>query len=311
MVNRLDLNKQDKTIFKENFVSCLKVLSVSHEHLCTINYDSNSIKNGADIEIIQKDIKTKEVTQKIYISFSDMTFTESDSSELFFNVTDFNSGLGVIRVLLSAIEDEYKYYAAIYLQQEEYLSYAREFFKELCSLLYLDMKGISPEILPIEFAPEDDKSHLEGSFNVLEKQHVIRLDWKRFIDTEGYFEEEYDEDFILAEKERKDENLRTIRHEVLHYYLYVADLPFKDDSLLFWLYCKVFDGRAYKKLSNKDNQVYKAFEHTIDNIDNSNDRRILIKRQKKIILLQNIQGVISDDNEYKKDELMEMINRMN
>lgn len=52
---------------------------------------------------------------------------------------------------------------------------------------------------------------------------------------------------------------RTIRHELIHYYLYINDLPFADDTALFTAYCYLFDAGAYMPLSEEEEAKYQAF----------------------------------------------------
>lgn len=52
---------------------------------------------------------------------------------------------------------------------------------------------------------------------------------------------------------------RTIRHELIHYYLYINGLPCTDESALFWAYCYLFDADAYIKLSPEEEAKYQKF----------------------------------------------------
>ena len=52
---------------------------------------------------------------------------------------------------------------------------------------------------------------------------------------------------------------RTIRHEIIHYVLWLANHKNKDDELDFWCYCYVFDGGAYESLTSEDQNKYEMF----------------------------------------------------
>ena len=45
---------------------------------------------------------------------------------------------------------------------------------------------------------------------------------------------------------------QTIRHEIIHYALWLMDMPNEDDSLLFWCMCYIYGGGAYKILSENE-----------------------------------------------------------
>lgn len=51
-----------------------------------------------------------------------------------------------------------------------------------------------------------------------------------------------------------------IRHEIIHYFLWVNSLPFEDDTALFWAYCFLYDGGAYKALNESERQKFERFK---------------------------------------------------
>lgn len=51
----------------------------------------------------------------------------------------------------------------------------------------------------------------------------------------------------------------TIRHELIHYYLFLHDLPYKDNEGLFWAYNYIFDAEAYDPMSESDSVKYNRF----------------------------------------------------
>lgn len=52
---------------------------------------------------------------------------------------------------------------------------------------------------------------------------------------------------------------RCIRHEVLHYFLYIQDLPHKDNSALFWALATIYDADPYERLQDEDQIKYDYF----------------------------------------------------
>lgn len=53
---------------------------------------------------------------------------------------------------------------------------------------------------------------------------------------------------------------KSIRHELIHYYLWLHELPCEDDSALFWAFCNIYDGGAYKELSAEESSKFERFE---------------------------------------------------
>ena len=57
---------------------------------------------------------------------------------------------------------------------------------------------------------------------------------------------------------------QTIRHEIIHYALWLMDMPNEDDSLLFWCMCYIYGGGAYKTLSENEKKKYLIFKELYD-----------------------------------------------
>lgn len=51
----------------------------------------------------------------------------------------------------------------------------------------------------------------------------------------------------------------TIRHELIHYYLCLRNLPYRDNDGLFWAYCYIYDAGAYMPMSEADKKKYDRF----------------------------------------------------
>ena len=152
------------------------------------------------------------------------------------------------------IKDEAEIIANYKLRQKAY-RYARGFFA-----LVSGNGSINPALLPIVFrdylAAVYESSHTNnhevtaGQFasgngiTSNEKQAVVYIDLPR-------------QTRATLTKRLKE----YIRHEVIHYYLWLIDYPNDDDSAIFWAYCNIYDGGAYKELSSEEKERYVAFLH--------------------------------------------------
>lgn len=61
-----------------------------------------------------------------------------------------------------------------------------------------------------------------------------------------------------------DKLKRTIRHEIVHYLLWLVDMGHKDNDLDFWCYCYVFKVKAYARLSKENRNKYVLFKDAYD-----------------------------------------------
>lgn len=146
-----------------------------------------------------------------------------------------------------------------FIREQKVLEYGEEFFKEICacSMSTDTCYFINDKVIPLScfnimdeylYAVENDLDYaVQGGFvKAWKKQAYIRIG----IDTGNS---------ILNKNLKK-----TIRHEIIHYCLWVLDLPFEDNSLEFWCLCYVFDGGAYEKLSSKNKEYYDLFKVIYD-----------------------------------------------
>ena len=58
---------------------------------------------------------------------------------------------------------------------------------------------------------------------------------------------------------------RTIRHELIHYYLCLRGLPYKDNDGLFWAYCYIYEAGAYEPMSEAEKTRYDRFVGICEN----------------------------------------------
>ena len=142
-----------------------------------------------------------------------------------------------------------------FIREQKVMEYGAEFFKDLCacSISTENCIFVNDKVIPLScynemdeylYAVEHDlKYAIQGGFvKACKKQAYIRIG----IDTSNS---------ILNKKLKQ-----TIRHEIIHYYLWILGLPHDDDSLEFWCLCYVYDANAYQELSVENQKYYEIFK---------------------------------------------------
>lgn len=138
--------------------------------------------------------------------------------------------------------EEYKDWCAKFGESYyEYLEYAKKFAEEVKEKYFIIFGLIQTDILPIVFHTDYNYRNGEidyktqGNLQVIEKQNVIN---------------------VFCCMENTDETRRTIRHEILHYMLYIIGMKYKDDTAIFHHLCEEFDAHAYKDLTEEEQNLY-------------------------------------------------------
>ena len=146
--------------------------------------------------------------------------------------------------------DDPKEQALFYCMERLSEQYAIKFF----SLLFGRDIGNVESNLPLVFVNKYDMiwEHLSGGEYVLgqnrassafEKNYIIRIVLP-----------------VRSERAYLHKSLKnTIRHELIHYYLYLHDLPYRDNDGLFWAYCFIYDAGAYMPMNETDKEKYDRF----------------------------------------------------
>lgn len=125
----------------------------------------------------------------------------------------------------------------------QYLKYASEFMEKVKEKYVLLFEGVSTEIIPIVFHDDcfyegknPDFSRM-GSLNVINdsKQNMVNI----------YY--------CMEDEERTKQS---IRHELLHYMLYLAGYKYEDDTAIFHYLCDEYNAHAYKEMPKEENQLY-------------------------------------------------------
>ena len=196
-------------------------------------------------------------------------------------------------ILLKNIEEQARYYR----KEQKVYKYAHEFFETICKCGNITMTN--SELLPLycyneieEFVnavSQDSKTAIDGGMQfVCKKQAVIRIGINGDSD-------------ILNPKLK-----RVIRHEIIHYFLWLMDMPHYDNDLEFWSYCYAFDGGAYEALGANKKILYDTFVRVYD------ERICKLPDSIKYIILQDaiLQLVdITDPEEYVK-QVSDSINKL-
>ncbi len=137
-----------------------------------------------------------------------------------------------------------------YKKQEDLLQYAQCFFKDVVDKykfkIYLsneEEKEIDINLLPIKLNCDysskgnpNDNSIRTGNFIAFGRQNIIEINYVQSIDFEDL--------------------KKTIRHEVLHYILYILMIDHQDDKGVFHFLCNVHDAEAYKPMNEEQTDIY-------------------------------------------------------
>lgn len=131
-------------------------------------------------------------------------------------------------------------YLAIY---NEALEYAEEFFDFSMRRIFMrqqDGYSINSGILPITFITDGwTGGKVNGMFSVHGNQAAIHV--------------------LLQESELTESLKAEIRHEIIHYTLWLAGLPFDDDCAEFWAVATAFNATPYAIPSGKQHDYFREF----------------------------------------------------
>lgn len=181
-----------------------------------------------------------------------------------------------------------------FIREQKAMEYGKEFFKDLCRI---DIKTLDDNVVPLSCYNEmdellhsldtNDKTAVRGGFVYAgDKQAYIRIG----IDTQN----------SILNKNLK----QIIRHELIHYYLWLLGLPFGDDNLEFWCLCHVYDAGAYEELDYEDKEYYSLFVELFDSY--VVDLKLNVKN---IVVGQMIAGINTTPIDKYKDFVIDMVSQ--
>ena len=157
------------------------------------------------------------------------------------------------------IEFSKDYYAKFGEKYNDYLQYAKEFAEKLKKDFTYTlnetetlMLSVDSENLPIVFHTDyrkdiDFKSDtlVTGDMKAIGNQSVINI-------------------YCCMDKE--EEIKQRLRHELIHYCLYINETTCSDDSAIFHVLCQIYDAYAYEKMPDEEQILYDKFNAAFDKL---------------------------------------------
>lgn len=133
------------------------------------------------------------------------------------------------------------YYAEFGEKYSDFMEYAKEFGEKLRQE-YSFFENMCTDILPIVFHTDFAKDD-EGKTNYATKGDFVSKGRQNVINTY----------YCMEDIERTKQN---IRHELLHYFLYMSDMKYSDDDAIFHYLCGIYDAHAYKEMGEEEQILY-------------------------------------------------------
>lgn len=143
--------------------------------------------------------------------------------------------------LKKEIEIYKDYYAEFGEKYSDFMGYAKE-FGETLRKEYSFFECISTEILPIVFHTDFAKDN-EGKTNYAKRGNFTSIGKQNAINVY----------YCMDDLEDTKQN---IRHELLHYFLYMSDMKYLDDDAIFHYLCGIYDAHAYKEMGEEEQILY-------------------------------------------------------
>ena len=133
------------------------------------------------------------------------------------------------------------YYAEFGEKYSDFMEYAKEFGEKLRQE-YSFFENMNTDILPIVFHTDFAKDN-EGKTDYETKGNFVSRGKQNMINTY----------YCMEDIERTKQN---IRHELLHYFLYMSDMKYSDDDAIFHYLCGIYDAHAYKEMGEEEQMLY-------------------------------------------------------
>jgi hypothetical protein len=149
--------------------------------------------------------------------------------------------------------EQYKdYYAEFGEKYNDFMEYAKEFGEKLRQE-YSFFENIDTDILPIVFHTDFAKDN-EGKTDYETKGNFVSRGKQNVINTY----------YCMEDIERTKQN---IRHELLHYFLYMSDMKYLDDDAIFHYLCGIYDAHAYKEMGEEEQGLYDKLVFVIPELE--------------------------------------------
>ena len=194
-----------------------------------------------------------------------------------------------------------------YKKEQAAQTYGWNFFQnEMCGLCWEQRDGtkvMNDKILPLFFFDKGYDRKYEKETG--EKIHRI-----------GAFDSCGAQSHIEIPLDGKRPNLtpklkRTIRHEIIHYTLWLAGLPWADDSAEFWCMCEAYDGGAYEFPFEDETKI--EYIRTFKAFYDKHVKRIRKRFAKNLMvgcMVQGIHTTPTDEYEAMCMELLEKVSKL-
>lgn len=133
------------------------------------------------------------------------------------------------------------YYADFGEKYRDFMEYAKEFGEKLREE-YSFFENMSTDILPIVFHTDFAKDN-EGKTDYTTRGNFISIGKQNMIN-------------VYYCMDDLEDTKRNIRHELLHYFLYMSGMKHLDDDAIFHYLCDIYDAHAYKEMGGKEQGLY-------------------------------------------------------
>ena len=133
------------------------------------------------------------------------------------------------------------YYAEFGEKYSDFMEYAKEFSEKLRQE-YSFFENMSTDILPIVFHVDLAKDK-EGKTDYVKRGKFVSIGKQNMINVY----------YCMDDLEDTKQN---IRHELLHYFLYMSEMKHSDDAAIFHYLCGVYDALAYKEMGEEEQALY-------------------------------------------------------
>lgn len=144
------------------------------------------------------------------------------------------------------------YYAEFGEKYIDFMEYAKE-FGETLRKDYSFFENVSTDILPIVFHTDFARDG-EGKINYSKRGNFTSIGKQNMINVY----------YCMDDLEDTEQN---IRHELLHYFLYMCDMKHSDDVAIFHYLCGIYDANAYKEMGEEEQGLYDKLVMVISELE--------------------------------------------
>ena len=144
------------------------------------------------------------------------------------------------------------YYAEFGEKYSDFMGYAKE-FGEMLRKEYSFFESISTDILPIIFHTDFAKDS-EGKTDYVKAADFCFRGKQNVINTY----------YCMDDAQATKQN---IRHELLHYFLYMSNIKYSDDDAIFHYLCGIYDACAYKEMGEEEQKLYEKMIFVIPELE--------------------------------------------